>query len=670
MDASEAALYPVTIIAGLRVAMRDGVELNIRLTRPDAPGPFPAIVEYNPYRRLAAPLRDYRDEYPPVVPWLAEHGYVVVQFDVRGTGASSGASTDIYSDAERRDGYDMIEWAAAQDWCTGAVGMIGKSYGAVVQWHVAAQAPPHLKAIIVRSAGDDVYTEFTNPGGCLRPWLFESYAPQMNALGFAPPDPALTGPRWAAIWHERLDGSAPWSLGYLRNRLHGDYWRDRSLAPDYGRVKCAVYLIEGWPDWYASAELRAFQRLHAPRKVLIGPWGHYYPEEKGALPGPRIDTRREYVRWFDHWLKGIDTGIMKEPPVTVFVREWAQPAALCLEDSGTWRSLLSWPPAHVQPTELHFAADGQLGGTPEAVAGADTYTYRPSVGMTTGRRGLGSTTPWGTPIDQRADEAFSMLYTTPVLTEPMELLGEPDIILHVSSTAQTAYFHARLCDVAPDGTSRLIADGGLLANHRASHQNPEPLVPGEIVALRFPLKHCAYAIARGHRLRVAVASADFQNAWPTGEAAENTVHRGGAHSSRIRLPVAGPCHELLPPPEFAPSPHPLPAEDALARPEYTMRWDLVADSVTCELASVEARASGIGNRSRYTVSNRTPAETSIESSYTYRAPHPTLDIRVEATCQTTSDAVSYTHASQVEIRVGGRIHFRKSWTESVPRGWS
>ena len=201
-----------------------------------------------------------------MVPYLAERGYAVVQYDVRGTGSSSGFSTDIYSPEERQDGYDMVAWIAAQPWCTGAVGMIGKSYGAVVQWQVAVQQPPALKAIVVRSANDDVYTEFTNPGGCIRPWMFEYYAPLMNALNFAPPDPALVGDRLAAIWAERLERSAPWSLGYIRNTLHGPYWRDQSLAPGYDRVQCAVLLIEGWADWYATEELRAFQRLTAPEE--------------------------------------------------------------------------------------------------------------------------------------------------------------------------------------------------------------------------------------------------------------------------------------------------------------------------------------------------------------------------------------------------------------------
>ncbi len=665
MNTTFEPVHAVKVITGVRVAMRDGVELNLRITRPDAPGRFPAVMEYHPYRRLAVALPDYRDEYPPVVPYLAERGYVIVQYDVRGTGSSSGYSTDIYSPEERQDAYDMVAWIADQPWCTGAVGMIGKSYGAVVQWQVAVQRPPALKAIVVRSANDDVYTEFTNPGGCIRPWMFESYAPLMNALNFAPPDPALVGDRFAAIWAERLEYSAPWSLGYIRNTLHGPYWRDQSLAPGYDRVQCAVLLIEGWADWYATAELRAFQRLSAPKKVLIGPWGHYYPEEKEAFPGPRINSRREYLKWFDHWLKGIDNGVMDESPVTVFVRSWQQPALLCLEDAGEWRSESAWPPARVRQTPMYLADTGRLVTTAPTAAGTSSYEYRASVGITTGRRGLGSTTPWAMPIDQRLDEAYSVVFTTEAFAATTELLGEPEAVLFIESTAEVAYFHVKLCDVAPDGTSRLISDGGLLATHRNSHETPEPLVPGQIHQLCFTLRHCAYAIAAGHGLRVAIASAEFQNAWPTGQPARNTIHHGGRHASRIALPIAPAAEHSLPPPTFAASPHPAPPADTLARPEYAFHLDLVNDTVTCELRAPQGTRTT--NHSRYTVSNRDPAHTLINSAATHAAVHPTLDIRVDTACQTASDAASYTHLSTVEITVNGARYFHKSWSESVPR---
>ena len=656
------AKYGVKVLTGIQVRMRDGVVLNVRITRPDKAERFPAIVEYTPYRRLGLALPDYREERPPLVPYLAERGYVIVQFDVRGTGSSSGYSTDIYSDDERRDGYDMVEWAAAQDWCTGAVGMIGISYGAVVQWQVAVQSPPHLKALAIRSAADNVFTEFTNPGGCIRPWLFEAYGPLMNAFNFAPPDPAIVGDRWNDIWRERLERSIPWTLGYLRHLLDGPYWSARSVAPDYRRVTCPVLLVEGWADWYATAELRAFQHLTVPKKVLVGPWGHSYPEEGRTFPGPRIDGRREYLKWFDRWLKNIENGTMDEPPVTVFVRRWQTPSLLCVEEPGEWRGEEAWPPSSVRMTDFFLGSDGRLGAMPQE--GNESYEYRPSVGIAAGRRGLGITAPWGMPLDQRPDDAYSLLYDTAPIAEPMELLGEPQAVLHVSSTADVAYFHVRLCEVAPDGTSRLISAGGLLATHRVSHEHPQPLVPAQIYELRFSLRHCAYALTPGNRLRVAIASAEFQNAWPTGAPARNTVFRGPRHPSRVVLPVAASnrAAALL---HFDDSP--IPPLRGMVPPTYAMHHDLVADTVTCELANVDPNELNV---SRYTVSNRDPAATVIESSLRYRPQLAGKAIEIDASCHTASDATQYSHSSRVEIRVEGQLHFDKSWTETAPRNGS
>jgi hypothetical protein len=269
------------------------------------------------------------------------------------------------------------------------------------------------------------------------------------------------------------------------------------------------------------------------------------------------------------------------------------------------------------------------------------------------------------PIDQRLDDACSLLFDSPPLTEKVELLGQPNAVLHVSSTAEIAYFYVRLCDVAEDGTSRLITEGGLLATHRDSHEVPTALTPGDVYELRIPLRDCAYVLEPGHRLRVAVASANFQNAWPTGQHAINTIYRGGDSASHVVLPIAPVDPHPLPQPLFAPSPHPLPLADPLARPDYKIELDLVNDAVSCELRT--ANGGRTSNHSRYTVSNCNPARAVVNASATHRAVHPTLDIRVDAHCQTTSDETSYTHMSQVRITVDGAEHFKKSWSETVPR---
>ena len=247
----------------------------------------------------------------------------------------------------------MVEWIAAQPWCTGKVGMWGMSYGGVVQWQVGVQNPPHLTTLIVGSSNDDVYLDWVYPGGALRPYMFDSFSSLMTARNLVPPDPELVGAKWSEIWNERLEKNKPWGIGYISNPVHGKYWTDRSLQPDYSRIKVPVMLWSGWADCYPTPILRAFSKINVPKKVIIGPWGHWYPEM--ALPGPQIDGRYEFLKWYDHWLKGMNTGVLDEPPVTLFVRQWKEPEErMYLEDAGFWRYEKEWPVARLKARPMYF----------------------------------------------------------------------------------------------------------------------------------------------------------------------------------------------------------------------------------------------------------------------------------------------------------------------------
>jgi predicted acyl esterase len=347
------------------------------------------------------------------------------------------------------------------------------------------------------------------------------------------------------------------------------------------------------------------------------------------------------------------------------VVQWQVAELIYLEDAGYWRNEMAWPPESTNERVLYFGENGRLSDSAPLDNGSDSYDYRPSVGLMTGRRGRGNITPWAMPLDQRLDEAYSLVYSSEPMTYKIEILGEVEALLYFSSTADTAYFHVKLCDVAPDGSSKLISDGGLLSSHRNSHEDPEPIEPGKVYDLRCRLKHCAYSLHPGHRLRVMVASADFQNAWPTGRPARNTLYRGGAYASRITAPVAG--RASLEAPQFAESPHALPALSTVAAPEYAIRFDLVRDTVTTEFVSPPSIPPSGVIRSLFTVSNANPARAVVHSEVTYTAAHPTLNVHLDASCQTSSDENSDTHMSELEITVNGNRHFQKSWTESAPR---
>lgn len=650
------AEYEAKHIRGVRVPMRDGVELAAAITRPDAEGQFPAIMSYHPYRgtMAAQPPESYRH--------LAQRGYVMVHFDVRGTGNSAGFTTDIYSPDEIQDGCDMVEWIAAQPWCDGNVGMWGISYPGVVCWQVAMHSPPHLKCIIVRSGCDDVYSEWTNPGGSPRPFMYQTYSPLMTTYNCGPPDLELCGDQWADIWNQHLEHNVPWGIGFITHRLNGPYWQSRSVRPDYDRVKCPVFVIGGWADWYATALLRAFSHLQVPKRALVGPWSHFWPED--GIPGPRIDGLRECQRWFDHWLKGIDTGLLDEPPVTLFIREYSPPASFILQDKGSWRCEKDWPLPRTQDTPMYLHPGGQLTPQPHAEEACDEYVYNPAVGVAAGLHGGGARPGWHLPADQRPDEALSLTYTTPPLEEDLEIVGNPLAHLYVSSSAEIAYFSAKLCDVAPDGTSLLINKGSLNATRRDSHEHPQALEPGKLYELEIEMLAVAYKFQAGHRLRLDLACADFQNAWPTPLPATNTIYYGTQRPSQIVLPVAPVQHPRLPEPNLQPSARPLPALEDIAKPQHTITHDLINQTTTT--AFEDNRGSGV-LRASFTVSARNPAEAVATASYHHDYSTPTLPVEIETQCTTTSDETTFRHLIQVQATVNGKPHFQKSWSVSVPR---
>ena len=645
-----AARYSVKTVRNALVPMRDGVRLAADITRPDADGSFPAIMGYSPYHKPTAAA------YASARQHFAERGYVAVEFDLRGTGDSEGASLDMYAPEEIQDGHDMIEWIAAQPWCDGNVGMCGISYGGVVCWQVAMQAPPHLKAIIVRSGTDDAYTDWTYPGGSPRPFCFEQYAPQMTAQNFAPPNPELCGERWAEIWEQHLQNNVPWGLGFIKHQLDGPYWRSRSIRPDYGRVKCPVFVIGGWADWYPTPLLRAFENLTVPKRALIGPWGHYWPES--GLPGPRIDGRRECLKWFDQWLKGEDTGVLDEPPVTVFVRKHIEPSATRVMDNGFWRAEAEWPPARNEDRPLYLHSTGALSPKPEATPAPNcgTLKYDPAVGMASGRHARPPL-----PMDQRPDEAYSLTYMTVPLEQDLELIGRPRAILHVSSTTNVTAFSVKLCDVAPDGTSALVTKGYLNATHRSSHSEPSPLEPGKVYELDVELLALAYVFEAGHRIRVAIASSDFPDAWPTPKPCTNTVYYGSELPSQIILPATPAQSPKLPEPDLRPSEVPLPAPEAVLKPDVTVTRDLIDGTATINQMLAE------GCTSSFTVSSKEPAKAIAKATYRRAAAHPGGKVAVETQCITASDSAAFHHLVDVAIEVNDKLHFQKSWSESVPR---
>ena len=342
---------------------------------------------------------------------------------------------------------------------------------------------------------------------------------------------------------------------------------------------------------------------------------------------------------------------------------------------------MEWPLLRTQSTPLFFGSGGRLVEKPEAAQAHDAYEYDPTVGITAGICWGGGIIPWAMPLDQRGDEIKALTFTSEPLTQDTELTGEPKVILYVSSSDETGYFHVKITDVAPDGTSKWITDGGLLASHRSSHTVPEPLVPGEIYELKIDLKFMAYVFRAGHRIRIAIASADLQNAWPAGRPAIHTLYRGGRHASNVILPFVPSQNPKLSPPDLKSSPRPAPNPDDYQGSEHKITNDLVNDTLTVELERVSGLLPNSSSsrptfgqsissrtaRSRYTVSRTNPADASLKADHIYTMVRPEGEFKIEANELLVSDEQSFRFKSRVEIKVHGKSHFLKSWRVSRPR---
>lgn len=658
----------VQVTKNILIPMRDGVRLAADLYRPDpgygAPEPLPVVMEYIPYRK---------DEVVPgsrLYEYLPRHGYIVARVDIRGTGASEGTNTDEYVLQEQLDGYDAIEWLAAQPFCDGHVNQMGISYGGFTSLQVASHAPPHLTSIIPMYFTDDRYTDDCHfRGGHLRKYYdVAHYGNLMTVYNAMPPYPEWSGGAWAQIWEGHIAHNEPYYLKWLSHQTDGPYWRHGSVRGAADRIRCPVFMIGGWRDGYPNPPLRLYQELDVPKKVLIGPWNHALPDV--AVPGPRIDYLHEVVRWLDHWCKGRATGIMDEPPVVLYEQHAEPPVVDRLEAAGSWRAETDWPAPGAGELTLHLGDAGLLADAP-ASNGEDAFEYDPTVGVTAGLWSGGL--QFGLPGDQRPDEAFSLVYTGPPLTEDLHVIGRPRAILHVSSTATVIGFAASLSDVAPNGVSHLVAKGMLNATRRASLTDPKPLTPDEVYELEIEIDTTAWVFPAGHRIRVAIASADWPNVWPTPEPATNRVFRGEARPSRLVLPTV-PAQGSAEPPRFRPS--------NAARARHSDRteppiWEVVHDVLTGrvrvnlhEVADQRTNSSTVVRRDYMMtaeVDRTDPATASARGRHVSTITRPNGVIQGSSDVSVQATATHFHVTIDLELQVNGKLHHTRSWTESIPR---
>ena len=575
--------YRVAVHKDMPFQTRDGVTLRADVYRPDADGHFPVLLSRLPYDKNGR-------QRPGDIDYFVERGYVVIYQDTRGRFASAG---DEYYPLiwEAQDGYDAVEWAATLPWSDGNVGTFGQSYLGATQYLLVPTRPPHLKTAFPVSASADFHQSWVyHTGGAFefgwqipyailmardsisRQGLADTLLPALEreitdpVIPFAQPLTEAACRRLPlSVWDDLLKPVARYLGDYLRHPDDGPYWWTINLERQLSNVNIPMYHVTSWYDIFLRGGLAAFSgmREHGMgetarqhQKLLVGPWAHLFPYTSPTSRGTgdidfgdnaKIELQATQLRWFDHWLKGIDTGIAAEPSVKLFVM-----------GENVWRDENDWPLARTRYTPYYFhsqgqansaTGDGSLNTTAPGEEPPDRFVYDPDDPVPT--RG-GNTLIIAVGVqDQREVGARQdvLVYTGEPLSEPLEVTGPITVTLFASTSAPDTDFTAKLVDVRPDGYARNLADGIIRGRYRASRTFPTLLQPDTVTEFTIDLWATSHVFLPGHRIRVDISSSNFprfDRNLNTGEdqatgsrfqSASQTVFHDARYASHILLPV-------------------------------------------------------------------------------------------------------------------------------------
>ncbi len=540
------------------VTMADGTKLATDVFRPAADAKYPAILSMTPYNKdvieLAMP---YPSQFVP-------EGYVVVYTDIRGTGNSQGQWTS-FGDIEGRDGYELVEWIAAQPWCDGNVGMLGASYMGIIQLFTAGHQPPHLKCIFPIVAMSDAYSDIVFQGGTLDEEFIPSWLGLVVALGLAPPTYAIQDPLAAITAITQHIAQVPiYGTWLLNNYTYNSFYDERSPARLWDQINVPMYCTAGWFDLFTRGAFRNFTNIDVPKKMMAGEWYHLTGALMDGVGGPAIQKA-----WFDYWLKGIDNGIMDEPDINLYVM-----------GADRWRTENEWPLARAVNTDYYLSGTHPGSGVPNdwglttqappAEATPESMNFDPTNGVlsrSTTRWAMGATSFLPTAENDQLNELKCLCYSTDVLTQDLEVTGPITMTLYASSAflpvdanqllqqlkdasgldltgniaaeslKNDVQWVVNLQDVGPDGSSRNITSGWLLASHRVSDVDPVSPEAGVIYEYTIEIWPTSNVFQAGHRIRLDLSNSDFPHLLPVLVPSISQIYHDAAHPSHVTLPV-------------------------------------------------------------------------------------------------------------------------------------
>jgi predicted acyl esterase len=507
------------------VPMRDGVRLSAYLYLPEGEGKWPAVFEQRYADISGASTRKNAAQ-------LARRGFVVAMVNFRGSQKSEGQYVGYRALAwgEKTDGYDACEWLATQPWSTGKVGTFGSSQGGFAQNFLAVTRPPHLVCQYMVDTGLSLFQEGYRIGGVTRPGRFADFGKNCRV----PEDNAALMREWDAHPH------------------YDDYWRAEDCTLHFDEMNVPCFTIGSWYDFMVQGSVQSFigRKKNAPQQLLLGPWLHGRLNKGSKVaemqypPNATLPEVDHMVRWFDHWLKGIDNGVEKEPAVRYYVMgAVGEPDA----PGNVWREAADWPPAATE-TSFYLQEGGVLKPEiPSATSSGTSYDCDPLKPMEIPGRAF----PGAADARQVEVQKDVRVWSTEPLAEPMEITGQVFAELWVKSTAKDTDFLVRISDVYPDGRSMLLMDYPLRARYREGFDRETFLVPGEPAKLKWHLGWTSLILNKGHCLRVTLTSTGAPLYEPNNQTggsqtmdwlkaampATHTILHEKEHASRVLLPV-------------------------------------------------------------------------------------------------------------------------------------
>ena len=656
------------------VPLSDGRKLAARIVIPKnaAKDPVPVILEYLPYRRRdGTRARDEINMY-----WFAANGYAFVRLDISGTGDSDGLVEDEYVKREQDDGIEAINWLATQDWCSGSVGMIGISWGGFNGLQIAARRPPALKAVISISSTVDRYNDDVHfMGGCLLNDNMD-WGSAFFTFGALPPDPKMVGKaKWAKMWEDRINGIDLYPALWMDHQRRDDFWKQGSVQEDYDLIQCPVLAVSGWADGYPTAVFKLIENMNAPCKGIIGPWGHKYPNE--GVPGPAIGFLQECKRWWDHWLKGINTDVQNDPDMRLFLQESEKPAPHFDKRRGRWLGIPNWPTSGIEQ-DIYFLHKNKLKQKINKIITKEILTI--SSPQTTGVSGgewcayaLGKIAP-ELPIDQRKDDSGSLIFDSSPLLKASSIVGEGKVALHISSDQPQAFIAVRLNNIHPDGSIERVSYGVLNLSHRESSESPKNLIPNKFYDVTVKLKGIAQVIPVGHRLRIAISTSYWPLIWPSPTPAIISLDPS---KSNVNLPVlyneSGFQETIFAPPEHA-TPLNITVKDTGEESRtLTHKFDDQSTRFVIKRDDGSSIIDDTGTEISYTkekvlsIKKNDPLSCMSEFTCTIHYKRDDWDARLETATKLTSDKTHFFINGSLKAFNAGKLFASREFTTSIKR---